>query len=163
MSSPPEGIDKAQARRAFSKAAPRYDDVAVLQREIGNRMLERLEWIKLEPRVVLDAGAGTGLTTEGLLRRYPKSQVIALDFALPMLQLARKRGRLLRLPRRLRQPRPGFVASRRPESRIHVRLSRTLLSRRRLSQSAAQTHRRVARQTLHGDRRDSRLSRRAGL
>jgi len=91
-------IDKRQARRAFSRAAPHYDEVAVLQQEIGQRMLERLQLVRLQPQSILDLGAGTGLAIDGLMRRYPKAQLLALDFALPMLQRARRRGRLLRRP-----------------------------------------------------------------
>ena len=92
-------LDKRKARRSFSRAAPDYDDAAVLQHEIGRRMLERLDYVRLEPRVILDIGCGTGLTTEGLMKRYPAAQVLALDFALPMLERTRRRGRLLRRPR----------------------------------------------------------------
>jgi len=70
----------------------------VLQREIADRMLERLDYIRLEPRLVLDLGCGTGYATQGLLNRYPKARVLALDFALAMLQQARRRGRWLRRP-----------------------------------------------------------------
>lgn len=84
-------IDKRQARRAFSRAAHRYDDVAVLQQEIGRRMLERLELVRMVPQRILDAGAGTGVSADELLRRYPEAEVIALDFALPMLRQARRR------------------------------------------------------------------------
>ena len=91
-------LDKRKARRSFSRAAPDYDDAAVLQHEIGRRMLERLDYVRLEPRVILDIGCGTGLTTEGLMKRYPAARVLALDFALPMLERTRKRGRLLRRP-----------------------------------------------------------------
>ncbi len=91
-------INKQAARLAFSRAASRYDESAVLQREIAGRMLERLDYIRLKPRTILDAGAGTGEATAALLKRYPKARVIALDFALPMLQEARKRGRLMRRP-----------------------------------------------------------------
>ncbi len=91
-------IDKAQARRAFSRAAPRYDEVAVLQREIGQRMLDRLQVVRLRPEWILDLGAGTGHAIDGLMGRYPKARVLALDFALPMLRLARRRGRMLRRP-----------------------------------------------------------------
>lgn len=85
-------IDKRQARLAFSRAAPHYDEVAALQREIAGRMLDRLAYIKHQPRVVLDVGAGTGDATHILKRDYPEARVIALDFALPMLQQARRRG-----------------------------------------------------------------------
>ena len=83
-------IDKNQARLAFSKAASTYDDSAMLQREIGDRMLQRLDYIRKEPQVILDAGAGTGHCTRHLLKRYPKAHTIALDFALPMVQFSRQ-------------------------------------------------------------------------
>jgi malonyl-CoA O-methyltransferase len=89
-------IDKRQARRAFARAAPRYDDVAVLQQEIGRRMLERLELVRMVPQRILDAGAGTGIATDALSCRYPEAEVIALDFALPMLQQAQRRVRSVR-------------------------------------------------------------------
>jgi malonyl-CoA O-methyltransferase len=92
-------IDKRQARNSFSRAAERYDEVAVLQREMGQRLLDRLELMLIEPKAVLDIGCGTGVATMELAKRYRKAQVIALDFALPMLQETRKRGSWLRRPR----------------------------------------------------------------
>ena len=91
-------IDKRQARRNFARAASAYDDVAVLQHETGRRMLERLDYMRIEPGSVLDIGCGTGLTTGLLLRRFPRAHVFALDFAMPMLALTKKRGRWLRRP-----------------------------------------------------------------
>ncbi len=92
------GIDKARVRRAFSRAADSYDEAAVLQREAGSRMLERLDLVKLEPERVLDLGCGTGTQTHALLKRYPRAQVVALDLALPMVRRARRKGRWLRRP-----------------------------------------------------------------
>ena len=98
MSEQPLPIDKQQARRAFERAADTYDDAAVLQRQTGECMLERLDLVKLQPEVVLDIGCGTGVATTALAKRYKKAQIVALDFALPMLHLARKRGSWLRKP-----------------------------------------------------------------
>jgi malonyl-CoA O-methyltransferase len=92
-------IDKRSARRAFDQAAADYDQAAVLQREIADRMLERLDYVRLEPRVVLDLGAGTGYAVEALQRRYRKARVLALDFSLAMLRSASRRGSWLRRPR----------------------------------------------------------------
>ena len=72
-------IDKKQVRRAFSRAARDYDAAAVLQREVCQRMLERLDYIKLQPGRILDAGSGTGWGTRQLAQRYPAAQVVALD------------------------------------------------------------------------------------
>ncbi|MCB1859457.1 MAG: malonyl-ACP O-methyltransferase BioC [Gammaproteobacteria bacterium] len=91
-------LDKRQVRMAFSRAAPSYDQVAVLQREIGQRMLDRLELVKLQPTWVLDLGAGTGEATADLARRYPRARILALDFAFPMLLRARRKGPLFRKP-----------------------------------------------------------------
>lgn len=91
-------IDKARARRAFERAAPVYDAAALLQREIANRLLERLDYVRLEPRLVLDLGAGTGYAIAALQRRYRQARVIALDFAHGMLLQARRRGSWWRRP-----------------------------------------------------------------
>src|SRR5665811_1899268 len=85
-------IDKRQIRRAFSRASTGYDAAAVLQREVCTRMLERLEYIKLQPERILDAGSGTGWGTRRLAQRYPAAQVIELDIAIGMLQAAQGRS-----------------------------------------------------------------------
>jgi malonyl-CoA O-methyltransferase len=91
-------IDKRRARRAFERAAPGYDAAAVLQREIADRLLERLDYVRLQPRRILDLGSGTGYAVDGLRRHYRRAQVIALDFAYPMLLRARRRGSWLHRP-----------------------------------------------------------------
>jgi malonyl-CoA O-methyltransferase len=82
-------IDKAQLRRSFDKAAATYDQAAVLQREVGDRMLERLQYIKIAPEMLLDAGCGTGYGTRQLLAQYPGTDLIAFDLAPAMLRAAR--------------------------------------------------------------------------
>ena len=85
-------IDKKQVRRAFSRAAPDYDATAVLQREVCQRMLERLDYIKLQPSRILDAGSGTGWGSRQLAQRYPAAQIVSLDMALGMLNVAREQS-----------------------------------------------------------------------
>jgi malonyl-CoA O-methyltransferase len=91
-------VDKGQARRAFERAAARYDEVAVLQREIGRRMLERLDYVRLDPRMVLDAGCGTAALTVALAQRYPQAEIDALHLAHPKLRRGRARDGWTRAP-----------------------------------------------------------------
>ncbi|NHR04610.1 malonyl-ACP O-methyltransferase BioC [Chromobacterium haemolyticum] len=81
--------DKARVRASFEKAAASYDSAAVLQREVSDRMSERLDYIKFQPQVVLDAGAGTGYGSAQLRARYPDARVVELDLAQAMLQASR--------------------------------------------------------------------------
>ena len=85
--------DPRAVRRAFGRAATTYDGAAVLQKEIGARMAERLDVVRLAPRAVLDAGCGTGDALTELAARYPDARRVALDLATPMLAVARTRAR----------------------------------------------------------------------
>jgi len=91
-------LDKQQARLAFERAASTYDESAALQSEVGDRMLERLELVRLRPARVLDLGAGTGEFSKALLQRYRKAQIVSLDIALNMLRHTQSRGSWLRKP-----------------------------------------------------------------
>ena len=77
---------RASARVARHAAA--YDGAAALFREVERRMLERLEVVRLEPEVVVDAGCGSGHALPGLEARFPQAQIVALDHSLPLLARA---------------------------------------------------------------------------
>jgi malonyl-CoA O-methyltransferase len=92
----PPVIDRRAVRRAGSRAAASYAGAAVLAREVETRMLERLQYVKLEPGRILDAGCGDGDGAAHLAKIYPHAQLLGLDFAYPMLQAARRREPWLR-------------------------------------------------------------------
>lgn len=94
-------IDKRLLRRAFASVASRYDEAAVLQREVGARLVERLEYIHFQPEQILEVGSGTGYCTQLLHRKFPAARIHSLDIAEPMLCHARsKQGIWHRLKRR---------------------------------------------------------------
>jgi len=82
-------IDKREVRRAFRRAARDYDAAAVLQREVCIRLLEKLDYITLQPGRVLDIGSGTGWGTRQLGDRYKQAEIVGLDIAMGMLQTSR--------------------------------------------------------------------------
>lgn len=91
-------VNKKAIAKAFGLAAKSYDSVAVLQREIGHRLLERLSQIqegedilvRLENlKTILDLGGGTGFCSRLLATKFPKAQVCNLDLAFEMLEVAK--------------------------------------------------------------------------
>jgi malonyl-CoA O-methyltransferase len=84
-------LDQPTLRRSFDRAAPTYDGAAVLQAEVREALMQRLELTALTPRVIVDAGAGTGHASRALKRRYPRARVIALDSSPGMLRIAARR------------------------------------------------------------------------
>ena len=91
-------IQKDRVRLAFSRAAPTYEASAELQRLVSDEMLQRLEFIRMQPERVLDAGCGTGMGLRGLEKKYRKAQVVGVDFAEGMLREARRGGRFWHRP-----------------------------------------------------------------
>jgi malonyl-CoA O-methyltransferase len=79
-------IDKARVRASFNRAANTYDAAAVLQKQVREEMLSRLDLVKIVPKAILDAGCGTGHGSFGLQKRFRSAQVYSLDIALNMLQ-----------------------------------------------------------------------------
>ncbi len=85
------GPDKRAMRTAFEHSAAHYDEVAVLQREVASRLLERLDLFKLQPHAILEVGCGTGYCTGALATHYPKARIVAMDIAHAMVRHTRER------------------------------------------------------------------------
>ncbi|GAB3625769.1 methyltransferase domain-containing protein [Pandoraea terrae] len=79
-------------RAAFDRRAPHWADADFLMREIAARLASRLEYIKLQPRRVLDAGCGTGADLVALGERYPSAYRIGLDASAAMTIAAASQG-----------------------------------------------------------------------
>jgi malonyl-CoA O-methyltransferase len=117
MSAPPQ-LDSQLVLRRFNAAASvqaksgvsEYATAAVVQREVGNRLLERFDFMKLTPQTILDVGCGPGTHTGALRARFPNATVIALDHARAMVDLASPApsGLLAKLSRKSRDS--GVVA-----------------------------------------------------
>ncbi|AZG12678.1 methyltransferase domain-containing protein [Cupriavidus pauculus] len=87
-------------RLAFDRRSPRFGQLDFLLGEIGQRMQERMEVVRLAPRRALDIGCGHGQGLAGLRARFPDAQIAGLDISGAMLQQAGQRD-----PQR----RPGWI------------------------------------------------------
>ncbi|MBI3714892.1 MAG: malonyl-ACP O-methyltransferase BioC [Betaproteobacteria bacterium] len=104
---------KRDVRRSFDAAARTYDEHAFLQREIADRLFERLEYIKLAPQCVIDLGCGTGYSSRKLQARFPQATLVSVDLAPAMLEAARSHtGAMAALVRWLRRgPAPRYLCA----------------------------------------------------
>jgi len=86
----------------FARRAP-LDHAQFLYGEIAQRMLQRLSYIRIEPKQLLDAGCGAGHALEPLRARYADISYTGVDICAPLLEVARSRyGRRPSLWQKLR-------------------------------------------------------------
>ena len=91
-------VNRQHIKKHFSHAAPSYDEAAILQKTVAERVDERLELTTIETQTILDLGAGTGLLTEKVISRYPHAQTFAVDLSVSMLKQAAPRLSKPRFP-----------------------------------------------------------------
>lgn len=85
--------------KAFNDRAAQYEKAAVVQYEIGERLFERLQYLTIKPRYILDLGCGPGVFSARLKKYYPHAEVIGFDLAYNMLMQAKsKQGWLKKWP-----------------------------------------------------------------
>ncbi|MHA7841234.1 MAG: malonyl-ACP O-methyltransferase BioC [Gammaproteobacteria bacterium] len=80
-----------QIQKKFSKAAFTYDDAAQFQQATAKNLFDRLDFLNIDPKVILDLGTGTGYALKGLQHRYPKAAVWGVDFAYDMVKYAQEK------------------------------------------------------------------------
>lgn len=85
MSVDAAALSRRAVRAHFGRAARTYLGAAALQNIVEDQLLERLDAIKSPPQRVLDIGCGPGRGAQALWRAFPNAQIVALDFAVPML------------------------------------------------------------------------------
>ncbi|MAX28284.1 MAG: malonyl-[acyl-carrier protein] O-methyltransferase BioC [Thiotrichales bacterium] len=87
-------LDKKSTMASFNRAAGSYDAHDFLQREVGSRVLQQLEMLVVDPQRIADLGAGTGRFSRLLGRKFKKSKIYLIDFAIKMLSKARHNKRI---------------------------------------------------------------------
>jgi malonyl-CoA O-methyltransferase len=86
--SAPNPLDTQLVCKRFDRAARTYADAAVVQCEVGKRLLERFDVMRIAPAAILDVGCGPGTHTAALSARFPEATVTAVDHSPAMVALA---------------------------------------------------------------------------
>lgn len=98
--SPPEerSSNLVLRRRVRNRSAAWHEQVNFFSEEIAGRMFERLDYIKHDPRVILDLCCGLSASSATLATRFPSALVVQFDSALDLL---RKRTFAKSVPKKL--------------------------------------------------------------
>ena len=75
-------------QKEFQLVPENYAQSAALADHVGEQMLGRLDWVTLNPDVIVDMGCGVGYCAQQLKEKYPQARVFAVDTAYPMLKYA---------------------------------------------------------------------------
>ena len=81
-------IDRSKVQGSFHRQAGDYDDHAVVQKRVVERLTDQLQAQGLHPARLLDVGAGTGRLLASLRELYPESLAVGADLALGMCRTA---------------------------------------------------------------------------
>lgn len=83
-------INQTHVVQQFTRRSP-LDAAQFLYGEITQRMLQRLSYIRIAPKDILDAGCGAGHALDPLRARYPELDYTGLDSCGALLEVARSR------------------------------------------------------------------------
>lgn len=79
-------------RRLFARAGDGEPEFARVMQTAREALLERLDDIRIQPRCILDLGAGTGAMARCLARRFRRADVVSVDPVHTLLRTARQRS-----------------------------------------------------------------------
>ncbi len=84
-------------RQQFDRRAARFAAHDFIVREVGRRLIERLQVIRLDPRRIVDVGCGAGGARAALLAQFARAQWLGVDLSPGMLAAAPTASALSRL------------------------------------------------------------------
>lgn len=82
-------ISKKAIRQQYDRLASQAEH-RFIDHEIGQRLLEKLELIKINPMVILDVGCADGWLSQSLYQRFPTAKIMAIDLSEKQLRLVPK-------------------------------------------------------------------------
>ena len=79
-------------KQAANQSASTYHKSAFFAKTMADRLLARLDYIRLKPESILDLASGVGLLQPTLTSLYPSAQIFELDFSMSCLKRVKGRA-----------------------------------------------------------------------
>lgn len=74
-------LNYRRVRLRSNRTAQDYEKSNFVQCAMAERMMQRLDYIRIQPSAILDLGCATGWLAEQLASRYPAATLYGIDFA----------------------------------------------------------------------------------
>lgn len=71
----------------LNQKASKLEQLAFIYQEVASRMEQRLDYIKMQPKTILDLGSGLDIDAKLLAKRYPAADLYKLDLSDRVLNL----------------------------------------------------------------------------
>jgi malonyl-CoA O-methyltransferase len=84
-------INKSLVARRFDRSSSTYDQHAVIQKQMAQRLLQTLNRFEQPIERICEIGCGTGYLTNLLIQRYSEVELTAIDIAPKMIETARRK------------------------------------------------------------------------
>lgn len=85
-------IDTLKVKKSFSKAVEKYDKFSLLQKMVADRLIESIENVNINAKLILDLGSGTGYASNKLRKKFKNTYLLQQDIAENMLIKAKKKS-----------------------------------------------------------------------
>jgi malonyl-CoA O-methyltransferase len=89
----PGELNVRHVRANFDRAATHFSSADFVHRAAADGLLQRLQPMKVQPRVIADLGSALGAGSKQLARQFPGAYVLSIDLSAKMLKNAKRSKR----------------------------------------------------------------------
>ncbi|SFX10424.1 malonyl-CoA O-methyltransferase [Thermoactinomyces sp. DSM 45891] len=86
-----ESIRKAKVANRFNRSVLTYDQQAKVQKQMAHQLIKLLSYRRNPVERICEIGCGTGYLTSLLIDRYPYAEIVAIDLAPRMMEVAKEK------------------------------------------------------------------------
>ncbi len=89
----PGELNLRHVRARFDRAAKRFAGADFVHRTAADGLMQRLQPMTVQPRLIADLGSALGAGSKLLARQFPRARILSIDLSVEMLKAAKQQRR----------------------------------------------------------------------